>query len=134
MASSEQHRRLVLVLACGFNMAKYKFSCTSCNMDVERYASPKIEVLECPTCKAQMKRQFPGAGSQVVREVVDDFTNVRTAPDEKEQNKSRKTEYFWEVEVPRLIQTYSLETCLHEGWLVYNDKNELVIGKSPSKR
>jgi hypothetical protein len=81
-----------------------------------------------------MQRQFPGSGSQVVREVVDDYTNVRTAPDEKLQNLARKTEYFWEVEVPRLIQTYSLETCLQEGWLVYNDKNELVIGKSPSKR
>jgi hypothetical protein len=81
-----------------------------------------------------MVRQLPGSGSQAVREVVDSYSNVRTAPDEKEQNKARKTEYFWEVEVPRLIQTYSLETCLQEGWLVYNDKKELVIGKPPSKR
>jgi Zn-finger nucleic acid-binding protein len=115
-------------------MPKFRFLCPSCNVDVERYASPKAEILECPTCKGQMKRQFPGAGSQVVREVVDNFTNVRTAPDEKEQNKARKTEYFWEVEVPRLIQTHSLETCLKEGWLVYNDKGELVVNKSPSKR
>ena len=81
-----------------------------------------------------MKRQFPGSGSQAVREVVDSYTNVRNAPDEKEHNKARKTEYFWEVDVPRLIQTYSLQTCLEEGWLVYNDKGELVINKSPSKR
>ena len=115
-------------------MPKFRFLCPSCNLEVERYASPKSETSECPTCKQPMRRQFPGSGSQVVREVVDPFTNVRTASDEKEQNKARKTEYFWEVEVPRLIQTYSLETCLQEGWLVYNDKGELVVNKSPSKR
>jgi hypothetical protein len=81
-----------------------------------------------------MKRQFPGSGTQQVREVVDTFTNTRQAPDAKAENKARKTEYFWEVEVPRLIQTYSIETCLEEGWLVYNDKGELVINKPPSKR
>jgi hypothetical protein len=81
-----------------------------------------------------MQRQFPGSGSQVTKEVVDPFTNVRTASDEKQQNKDRKTEHFWENEVPRLIQTYSIETCLEEKWLIYNDKGELVINKSPSKR
>jgi len=114
-------------------MPKFRFLC-ACGLEVERFASPKVEVTECPTCKGSMQRQFPGSGSQVVREVVDDFTNVRTAPDEKQQNLARKTEYFWEHEVPRLIQTYSIETCLQEGWLVYNDKGELVINKSPSKR
>ena len=115
-------------------MAKFRFLCSSCNLEVERFASPNTEEIECPTCKIPMKRQFPGSGSQTVREVIDPYTNVRTAPDEKEQNKSRKTEYFWEIEVPRLIQTYSLETCLQEGWLTYNDKGELIINKSPSKR
>jgi uncharacterized lipoprotein YmbA len=81
-----------------------------------------------------MDRQFPGSGSQAVREVVDSYTNTRTASDEKAQNLARKTEYFWEVEVPRLIQTYSIQTCLEEKWLVYNDQGELVINKPPSKR
>ena len=115
-------------------MAKYKFQCTLCNAEVERFASPKVEIVECATCKGPMTRQFPGSGSQTVREVVDSYTNTRTAPDEKLQNQARKTEYFWDVEVPRLVQTYSLETCLQEGWLVYNDKGELVVNKSPSKR
>ena len=114
-------------------MAKFRFICDNCKTEVERYASPKVEEIDCQ-CGAKSKRQFPGKGSQVAREVIDPYTNVRTAPDEKEQNKARKTEYFWEVEVPRLIQTYSLETCLQEGWLVYNDKGELVINKPPSKR
>jgi hypothetical protein len=115
-------------------MAKFRFLCSSCNLELEQYSSPKIEEIDCPTCKSKMKRKFPGSGSQVVREVVDNFTNVRTAPDEKANNQARKTEHFWEIEVPRLIQTYSLQTCLEEGWLVYNDKGELVINKPPSKR
>jgi len=115
-------------------MPKFRFLCSACNLEVERYSSPKTEQLECPTCKGKMNRKFPGSGSQAVREVVDSYTNVRTAPDEKQQNLARKTEYFWEVEVPRLIQTYSLETCLEEKWLVYNDKGELVVNKPPSKR
>ena len=115
-------------------MPKYKFTCGICKIDVERFVSPKTDTIECGMCMSPMQRQFPGSGSQTVREVVDDFTNVRTAPDEKAQNKDRKTEYFWTVEVPRLVQHYSLQTCLEEGWLVYNDKKELVINKPPSKR
>ena len=115
-------------------MPKFKFLCSACKIEVERFASPKKEEINCPSCGSPSKRQLPGSGSQVVREVIDPYTNVRSAPDEKEQNKARKTEYFWDVEVPRLIQTYSLETCLEEKWLVYNDKGELVVNKPPSKR
>jgi hypothetical protein len=114
-------------------MPKFRFLCEVCKAEVERFASPKVEETDCE-CGAKMKRQFPGSGSQTVRELIDPFTNVRTVPDEKQQNLARKTEHFWDVEVPRLIQTYSLETCLQEQWLVYNDKGELVINKPPSKR
>jgi len=115
-------------------MPKFRFLCGSCSLEVERYTSVKTEESKCPSCEGTMKRQLPGSGSQVSREVMDPYTNVRTAPDEKLQNLARKTEYFWEVEVPRLVQTYSTQTCLEEGWLVYNDKGELVINKPPSKR
>lgn len=113
-------------------MPKFRFLC-ECGQEIERFASPKTQEMTC-TCGKSMKRQFPGSGSQQVREVVDSFTNVRQTPDAQAENKSRKTEHFWEIEVPRLIQTYSLVTCLEEGWLVYNDKGELVINKPPSKR
>jgi hypothetical protein len=116
-------------------MPKYRFVCPGCNFEREKYTSPSTETVPCHYCEGQeMRRQFPGSGSQQVREVVDSYSNVRQTPDATAENKARKTEYFWEIEVPRLIQTYSLETCLQEGWLVYNDKNELVINKPPSKR
>jgi len=114
-------------------MPKFRYICSKCEEEYIQYQSPKVESIMC-TCGNIANRQFPGSGSQVVREVIDTFTNVRSAPDEKEQNKTRKTDYFWSVEVPRLIQHYSLQTCLEEGWLVYNDKQELVIGKPPSQR
>ena len=113
-------------------MPKFRFLCDCGNL-LEQFVSPKIEELDC-TCGKKMKRQFPGSGSQQVREVVDSFTNVRQTPDAKQENNARKTEHFWENEVPRLIQTYSLQTCLEEQWLVYNDQGELVVNKPPSKR
>lgn len=114
-------------------MPKFRFLC-GCGQEVERFASVKTEESDCPACGSKMKRQFPNTGTQAVREVVDQFTNVRTEPDAKEVNKARKTEHFWAVEVPRLVEKYSLQTCLEEGWLVYNDKGELIINKPPSKR
>jgi hypothetical protein len=114
-------------------MPKFRFLC-ECGYEAEYFVSLKTEESPCTTCGKVMKRQFPGSGSQQSREIVDQFTNTRQTPDADVERKARKTEYFWEVEVPRLIQTYSLATCLDEGWLVYNDKNELVINKPPSKR
>lgn len=114
-------------------MPKFRFLC-ECSTEAEHFVSSKTQETDCARCGKKAKRQFPGAGSQQSREVVDSFTNTRQTPDAKLENLARKTEYFWEIEVPRLIQTYSLETCLQEGWLVYNDKNELVINKPPSKR
>jgi hypothetical protein len=69
-----------------------------------------------------------------VREVVDSYTNRKWGKDHELVMKKRKDDHFWEVEVPRLVQTYSTQTCLEEGWLVYNDKGELVVPKAPSKR
>lgn len=76
-----------------------------------------------------MKRLFPTIGSKKVTETVDPFLGVRQEEDLRKNLTDRRVEYFWDVEVPRLVQTYSTETCLQEGWLVYNEKGEMVIGK-----
>lgn len=115
-------------------MPKYKFTCQACNTTAEKYTSSTTKEVECPSCKSKMSREFPSNGSQKVLEVVDKFINTKHTPDQEKELKDRKTEYFWEVEVPRLVQHYSTQTCLEEGWLVYNDKGELVINKPPSKR
>jgi DNA-directed RNA polymerase subunit RPC12/RpoP len=112
---------------------RYRFTCATCGSEVEQFSSPQIHTIKC-TCGNDMKRQLPGKGSQVVKEVVDTYTNTRQVQDQTSELKQRKEDYFWEVEVPRLVQTYSIETCLEEKWLIYNEKGELVINKPPSKR
>lgn len=109
--------------------------CDKCGTHIDRFASTTTEQVKCQECQdGTMKRQLPNSGSQVVKEVVDKFTNVRHTDNQKSEDAQRKQDYFWEVEVPRLVQHYSIETCLEEKWLVYNDKGELVINKPPSKR
>jgi hypothetical protein len=82
-----------------------------------------------------MDRQLPNTNAPTeIRELVDPYTNVTWGKDHEAVMKHRKETHYWEVEVPRLVQTYSIETCLEQGWLIYNDKGELVINKPPSKR
>lgn len=81
-----------------------------------------------------MHRLLPTLSGQEVRETVDTLTNTKWKQGQKEILARRKEEHFWDVEVPRLVQTYSLQTCLEEKWLVYNERGELVIGKAPSKQ
>lgn len=112
-------------------MAKYRFQCEKCLIIFERYTSSSTEVLPCKECGSSSKRLFPNIGSKQVTELVDPFLNIRHEEDQRKQLESRRIEHFWEKEVPRLIESgiYSTETMLAEGWVVYNEKNELVIGK-----
>jgi len=115
-------------------MPKYKFVCDNCGDIALKYVNASTEHIKCHACQKDMKRQLPSAGSQAVKEVVDSFTGTKQFQDQKEILKDRQDDYYWNVEVPRLIQTYSIETCLEQKWLVFNDKGELVINKPPKKR
>lgn len=116
-------------------MPKYRFTCTECKLEVEKYTSVKTEVIQCSICRQNtMNRQLPSSGSLAVTETIDTFTGVNRDQNHDELKKDRKEQYYWDVEVPRFIQTYSTQTCLEEGWLVFNEKGELVINKPPSKR
>ncbi len=116
-------------------MPKYNFTCKSCSTKTHKYVPTTVETIPCPECKELMTRDMPNTNSATeVREVVDSYTGTTWGKDHEAVMKKRKDDHFWEVEVPRLVEKYSVQTCLEEGWLVYNDKGELVIGKSPSKR
>lgn len=110
-------------------MAKFRFHCQKCDSTVERYTTSTVESIICKECFSKASKLFPTIGSKKVTETVDPFLNVRHEEDHRKQLEDRRIEYFWDTEVPRLIQTYSTQTCLEEGWLVYNEKGELVIGK-----
>jgi hypothetical protein len=115
-------------------MPKFKFVCQNCGDAVLRYVNASTESIQCVSCNKEMKRQIPTTGSQAVKEVIDPYTGVTHLQDQQELLKERKEDHYWNVEVPRLIQTYSIETCLEQKWLVFNDKGELVINKPPKKR
>lgn len=115
-------------------MPKYNFTCPKCQTRTHKYVPSTIEEVPC-SCGDVMKRELPSTNSPTeVREVVDPYTNRKWGKDHEAVMKKRKDDHYWEVEVPRLVQTYSTETCIEQGWLVYNDKGELVINKPPSKR
>jgi hypothetical protein len=115
-------------------MPKFRFLCTKCNTEITRYVPSETEKLPCSVCDSDMERQMPISGKSQVRELVDPYSNRRWDKDHQETIKKRKEDHYWEVEVPRLIQTHSVQTSLEKGWLKYNDKGELVINKPPSKR
>jgi copper chaperone CopZ len=116
-------------------MPKYRFVCSNCGEEKTQYVPVSIENFPCGNCDSSMIRQLPNVlGETEVKEVVDPYTNTKWGKDHEAVMKNRKDTHYWEVEVPRLVQTYSVETCIEEGWLVYNDKGELVINKPPAKR
>lgn len=115
-------------------MPKYTFVCTNCSLNKTLYANVTTLSIKCDQCSADMQRQIPKNGSSAVSEIVDSYTGTKRDQDHDSLKKERRDNHYWEVEVPRLVQTYSLQTCLEEGWLVYNDKGDLVINKPPSKR
>lgn len=115
-------------------MPKYSYLCEKCCKTTQRFEDISTKHIVCPECQGQANRQLPKIGGQEVRETVDSLTGVTWHQDQKEKIAKRKEEHYWEKEIPRLVDKYSLATCLENGWLVYNEKGELVIGKAPSKR
>jgi transcription elongation factor Elf1 len=116
-------------------MPKYNFVCNKCNTKKHKYVPSNIEMLSCERCGTQMSREFPVlSGRPQVTEKVDTYTGVNLNQDHDELIRDRYEQNYWEVEIPRLVQKYSLETCLENQWLIYDDKGDLVINKPPSKR
>ena len=111
-------------------MPKYNFTCAKCQTKTHKYVSVKMETIPCAICGEVMTREFPNTNAPTeVRELVDPYTNITWGKDHEAVMKARKAQHFRDVEIPRLVDKYSIETCLENKWLVYNDKGELVINK-----
>jgi hypothetical protein len=85
-----------------------------------------------------MARNHPTLnGPSNVTEVVDKYTGIKQRTDQSLDIKQRKDEYYWTVEVPRLVNsgTYSVETMLENGWIIIDDNHQIKIqNKPPHKR
>lgn len=114
-------------------MPKYVFKCDKCDKTKHLYTSIATKNVGCD-CGGSMNRQIPVISGQQVYETVDSYVGTKWTDGQEADLKKRRDNHYWEVEVPKMIETYSLETCLENGWLVYNEKQELVINKPPSQR
>lgn len=116
-------------------MPKYRFVC-DCGTEVVKYTSASTLSLVCKVCGKLMSRQVPSSVEQAtVKELVDSYTGVHLPPDNKEILEARRSEYFWKVEVPRLVTEYPVEHSLQEGWLYVDEQGKLQVQtKPPHKR
>lgn len=114
-------------------MPKYTFHCDVCGKSKQIFTSVSTKETSCD-CGSDMLRQMPNIAVQRVTEVMDSYTNTTRDQDHNNLMKTRRDDHYWDVEVERLIHTCSTETCIENGWLVYNEKGELVKGKAPHKR
>ena len=117
-------------------MPKYRFICDTCKAEEVKYTSASVFSTSCKICSSATHRQIPSSVEPpTVKELVDSYTGIHLQPDNKEILESRRSEYFWAVEVPRLVQEYSPEHSLREGWTYIDEKGKIQIHtKPPHKR
>ena len=114
-------------------MPKYTFKCESCGKEEQRYHAPSVTKIDC-FCGSKMSRLPVRLLGMDVTELVDSNRNVKWKQDQEEMLRERSMDYFYEREVPRLINEYSLRVCLEEGWLYYDEKGELQVRKKPPQK
>ncbi len=83
-----------------------------------------------------MDRALPNIKAPQVTENVDKHFGKSWKQDQKELLKERKADYFWSVEVPRLVNSgiYSLETMLENQWVYYDEKGNLCTRTKPPEK
>jgi len=116
-------------------MPKYTFQCDRCKKSVQLYCQLHSKAL-CNDCNIDMTMRMPLISVPEVRETIDKNTNSQWKQNQTEILRERKADYFWEVEVPRLVNSgiYSLETMLENQWVFYDEKNNLQTRNTPPQK
>ena len=116
-------------------MPKYRFKCRKCNTEKQIFASIKVKEHGCE-CEGIMDRQMPKIGGTQVNELHDKYSGKSLIQDHKEITEARKVDYYWSVEVPKMVDsgTYELGTMLEKEWVYFNEKGELVTRTKPPQR
>lgn len=118
-------------------MPKYTFVCSQCGQEDQKYVPRLVMEIQCPGCSNTSVRQMPVLnGPSNVTEVIDKYTGTTHRRDQREEVEARKAEYFWTVEVPRLVAsgTYTLETMLENGWVWVDDNLQVNTYTVPPHR
>jgi len=115
-------------------MAKYRFICNVCDRELFMYIDRNIRTINC-VCGKKMVRQIPRTSHDaIITEVIDSKMGVSLRPDDSEQATQRSEEYFWTIRVPELVKETPIKECLRNGWMYYNEKEELVVQTTPPHR
>ena len=115
-------------------MPKFTFVCEQCQHSEQKFTSISKKTVKCSICGADANQQLPKLANSEVRETVNSYTGKKWRQDQKEMLDERRDEYYWTVEVPRLVQKYSLETCLEQGWVWIDDDGKLNVHTKPPHR
>lgn len=116
-------------------MPKYTFKCDKCQYEEQMYVS--IQTKQCPcSCGSLMDRQMPKIGGTQVNELQDKYSNKTLVQDHKEIVAARKLDYYWSVEVPKMVDSgvYELDTMLERDWVYYDEKHNLITRTKPPQR
>ena len=118
-------------------MPRFKFKCPQCDEIITKRVAVGTQEIDCK-CGGRMQWQMPMLiGASEVTETVDKNFGTKWRADHRDDLQMRKAQYFWQHEVPRLVNsgTYGLDTMLENGWIIVNDKGEIEIQtKPPHKR
>ena len=117
-------------------MPRYTFSCPN-GHQFQAFAQINEQALACKICSAISTRLLPKLSDKTdLKEKVDSFTGIQRAPDQKDLVESRNKDHYWQIEVPRLVNsgTYSIQSMLEYGWVYYNDKGQIQIRDHPPNR
>ena len=109
-------------------MPKYTFTC-QCGNTKQQIANISTREITCDQCASKMQRSMPILSGQAgVSEIVDPHTGVKWGDNHIKEMDDRKRTYFWEVEVPRMVNSgvYSLETMLENRWVYFDDHGKLI--------
>lgn len=118
-------------------MPKYTFKCSNCSNEMQMFVSVKTKTFACKDCGMSMDRKLPKLSGQAdVNETIDDYTGIVHRADQREIVEQRRNEYYWSVEVPRMVNsgTYSVQTMLDMGWIYLDEKNQIQIHTKPPHR
>jgi len=118
-------------------MPKYTFRCEACSHSRQLVVSPSVTTSKCLKCGEPTVRSMPIlSGPSSVDEVVDKYTGTRRIDNQSEIMHNRSDNYFWSVEVPRLVNTgtYSIETMIENDWISVDDKGNIQINTRPPKK
>ena len=118
-------------------MARYTFWCEYCGATEQVYVPSSCFQRTCSKCNQEMARQIPKVSKPTVHEITDKRMGKKLIENNQEEIRIRKEHFFWEVEVPRLVQSgvYTMETMVANQWItMLDDKTFTVNTKPPSQR